>query len=402
MGMPPGMQLPPQGKQFTMLQEQLQVERTVQSANLKNGRVPDEADLLLLVSPGNLDDKQLFAVDQFLMRGGTVIVGTSPFDVDLMGTLSANKHNSGLQAWLDHHGITLEESMVLDPQNAAFPIPVDRNVGGFTVRETRMVEYPYFVDIRADGMERDSGLTAGLDQVTLNWSSPISLDMEKNSERRVLRLLESSADAWTSDALHIQPDFRSHGALGFAAGTERGRQLLAVVVEGRFTSWFKGKPSPVAKSEETATKTDPTAPGMPGGDAQHEDATKADQKPLISRVIEHSPESARLILFASNTFLTDSALDLASSGLRTRYLNPVQLVENAVDWSLEDRDLLAIRGRAHFSRMLPSLNRPAQLFWEYLNYGLALLGLVLVWLVRRGMASRTRLRHEMVMNMGRA
>ena len=119
-------------------------------------------------------------------------------------------------------------------------------------------------------------------------------------------------------------------------------------------------------------------------------------------MIERSPESARLILFASNTFLTDSALDLASTGLRMRYLNSVQLVENAVDWSLEDRDLLSIRGRAHFSRTLPPLNRTAQLFWEYLNYGLALFGLLLVWLIRRGVASQARLRYEAVMNMGRA
>ncbi|MCZ6875011.1 MAG: Gldg family protein, partial [bacterium] len=384
MGMPMGMRRPAQGKRFTMLQEQLQVEHTVRNTDLKNGRVPDEADLLLLASPDKLDDKQLFAVDQFLMRGGTVILATAPFDVDLMGTLSASKHDSGLKAWLEHHGITLEETMVLDPQNSAFPIPVNRNVGGFTVRETRMVEYPYFVDIRADGMERDGGLTTGLDQITLNWPSPISLDMEKNSERRVLRLLESSAAAWTSDGLNIQPDFRTYGALGFATGTKRGRQLLAVAVEGRFESWFKGKPSPLAKSEEPATKTDTASPGMPGGDAQRQDEAEKDQKPVISRVIGRSPESARLILFASNTFLTDSALDLASSGLRTRYLNSVQLVENAVDWSLEDRDLLGIRGRAHFSRTLPSLNRPAQVFWEYLNYGLALIGLLLVWLIRRG------------------
>ncbi|MEE8290162.1 MAG: Gldg family protein, partial [Candidatus Tectomicrobia bacterium] len=249
MGMPMGMRLPPQGKQFTVLQAQLRVEHTVQSTDLKSGQVPDEADLLLLASPDKLDDKQLFAMDQFLMRGGTVILGTSPFDVDLMGALSASKHDSGLKAWLEHHGITLQETMVLDPQNAAFPIPVNRNVGGFTVRETQMVEYPYFVDIRADGMDRNSGLTAGLNQVTLNWSSPITVEAEKNAERRVLRLLQSSADAWTSNVINIQPDFRTHGPLGFAAGTERGRQLLAVMLEGRFTSWFKGKPSPLAKRE---------------------------------------------------------------------------------------------------------------------------------------------------------
>lgn len=403
MGMPMGMRMPPQGKRFAMLQEQLQVEHSVQNADLKNGRVPDDADLLLLASPDKLDDKQLFAVDQFLMQGGTVIVATSPFDVDLMGMLSAQKHDSGLSAWLAHHGITLQETMVLDPQNAAFPIPVDRNVGGFTVRETQMVEYPYFVDVRGDGMERNSGLTSGLDQVTLNWASPISVDPKKNLERRVIRLLHSSEKAWTSDVIKIQPNFRMHGRLGFDAGTERARHLLAVAVEGRFTSWFTGKPSPLAKDDDKAEVKSDTPVSGPDTQAEKGDGeAEKDKAPVITRVIERSPESARLILFASNTFLTDDALELATSGLRTRYLNSVQLVENAVDWSLEDRDLLAIRGRAHFSRTLPPLHRTAQLFWEYINYGLALMGLVLVWLIRRGVVLQARHRYEAIMNMGRA
>jgi ABC-2 type transport system permease protein len=86
-------------------------------------------------------------------------------------------------------------------------------------------------------------------------------------------------------------------------------------------------------------------------------------------------------------------LDLAASGLGTRYLKPVELVENAVDWSLEDRGLLSIRGRAQFSRTLPPLDRDAQVFWEYLNYGLALLGLLLVWLLRRRVNRRAQRRY---------
>ena len=116
-------------------------------------------------------------------------------------------------------------------------------------------------------------------------------------------------------------------------------------------------------------------------------------------MIDRSPESARIILFASNSFLTDEMLDLAASGLGTRYLNPVQLVENAIDWSLEDRGLLAIRGRAHFSRTLDPLERESQVFWEYLNYGLALFGLLLVWVIRRQVNKRARLRHAAVLGM---
>ena len=36
------------------------------------------------------------------------------------------------------------------------------------------------------------------------------------------------------------------------------------------------------------------------------------------------------------------------------------------------------------------MTRDVQLLWEYLNYGLALFGLGLVWLVRRAMRKRTK------------
>ena len=44
-----------------------------------------------------------------------------------------------------------------------------------------------------------------------------------------------------------------------------------------------------------------------------------------------------------------------------------------MDWSLEDAGLLSIRSRGNFNRTLPTLEHGTQLFWEYLNYGLALL-----------------------------
>jgi ABC-2 type transport system permease protein len=81
----------------------------------------------------------------------------------------------------------------------------------------------------------------------------------------------------------------------------------------------------------------------------------------------------------------------------TRYLKPIQLVENAIDWSLEDRGLLAIRGRAHFAHTLKPLDRESQLFWEYLNYGLLLVGLVLIGLIRRQINKRAALRYAAVL-----
>ncbi|MEJ2591186.1 MAG: Gldg family protein [Candidatus Thiodiazotropha sp.] len=383
------------GERFTQLHDKLAEEHNVIDTDLSSGQVPDEADLLVLAAPQKLDDKQLFAVDQFMMRGGTVIAATSPFDINTHGALSARKNDSGLDKWLAHLGITEEPKMVLDPQNAAFPIPVNRNIGGFTVRETQLVDYPYFVDIRDKGMPQQGGITSGLNQVTMTWASPIHIDQDKSDGHKVTRLLESSDQSWTSNSLNIQPDFRAYGKLGFPAGKTHAPQLLAVSVEGRFDSYFKGKPSPlaVAKAKSDAGKPDATASKTAGDKSTSQ---KPEQKPVITRVIERSPESARLILFASNSFLSDSMLDLATAGLGTRYLKPVQLVENTVDWSLEDRGLLAIRGRAEFSRTLEPLDRSSQVFWEYLNYGLALFGLFIVWLIRRQMNRHSQHRYASI------
>lgn len=375
------------GKQFSRLKELLGQEHNVLTTDLKSGQTPADTDLLLLASPEGLDDKQLFAVDQFLMRGGTVIAATSPFDFRTEEALSAKPHESGLSEWLAHNGIDIEHKLVLDPQNSAFPIPVERNLGGFTIQETKLVEYPYFADIRDAGLEHDSGIAAGIDQVTMTWPSPIQVDETKQQGRKVTRLLTSSDQAWTSDSLNIQPDYQTHGLLGFPIGEERGTKLLAVVIEGRFDSFFKGRPSPL-NAEDAQDKS-------AGEDVNN--ATDMPKGPKIDRVIDRSPESARIILFASNSFFSDEMLNLASSGLGTKYTNPVQLVENAVDWSLEDRGLLSIRGRTHFSRTLPPLDQDERIFWEYLNYALALLGLFVVWLVRRQARQRAQQRYDAIL-----
>ncbi len=397
---PPGM--PGGGQRFTWLRDLLAEEHNVVSTDLTSGQAPDEADILVVAAPERLNERQVFALDQFLMRGGTLVLATAPFEIDTQRALVARKQDSGLKDWLAHQGLSLAETLVLDPQNAAFPIPVDRRVGGFVVRETQLAEYPYFVDVRGKGVEKASGLAAGLDQVTLTWASPIGLDAQKNQGRQLIRLLESSDLAWTSEGLELQPDFRAHGKLGFPAGKTRAKQLLGAVVEGRFESYFKDKPSPLGTAQaapEADHAHDPDEEDEGEGHGPHAGAEPGpkEQAPVITRVIDRSPESARIILFSSNSFLSDEILDLAASGLGTRYLMPVQLVENAIDWSLEDRGLLGLRGRTHFSRTLDPLDEETRMLWESLNYGLAVLGLLMVWLVRRGLDRRAAARYAAIL-----
>ncbi len=366
--------LPASGLQFNALKQVLKQEHIVTTADLNKGYVPTNADLLMVVAPKSFDRKQLYAMDQFLMQGGTVILATSPYEVAMQQSLTIDKHTSGLEDWLKFNGVDIGDSMVLDPQNTAFPVPVERNIGGYTIRETHMVKYPYFVDIRPNGMNQSSGMLTGLNQVTMNWASPITIDAKKEAGRKVIRLLQSSANSWTSPSTVIQPDFKMYSDLGFPVGSNQGRKLLGVDIEGRFTSYFAGKPSPLL----AGVKTDKNNGAATGKDQKKE----KNENQVITRQLDKSPDTARLIVFASNSFLSDTLLKIGSAVNRTSYINPVQMMSNAADWSLEDRGLLAIRGRGHYSRTLYPMTKNTELFWEYLNYGLAFLGLALIWVLK--------------------
>lgn len=382
----------PGGHRFQQLTDLLAENVRIEETDLSSGTVPDATDLLLVLAPRELDEKQRFAVDQFLMRGGSVVLTTSPFDVQVSRTLEAERQRSGLEEWLAHHGIGIGETMVLDPRNAALPVPVERTIGGLPIREIRMLPYPHFPDLRGASLDGAHPITASLEQLTLNWASPIELDAEANAGRTVAELLRSSPESWRSPSLELVPDYQAWPEAGFPVEGERGRSVLALAVEGRFDSFFADRGSPLAEASDDAEDAEAEDPGAT--DAEEEEAPGA---PRVTSVVDRSPESARLVVVASSTFATDTALDLASQGMGTFYLQPVTFLQNVIDWSLEDRSLLALRGRSQLARTLEPMEPGAQRRWETINYALAIAGLVGVWAWRRRVAAADRRRYQRIL-----
>ena len=371
---------------FAQLENFITGELNVQHEDLLDGAVSGDADVLMLLAPENLEDRELWAVDQFLMRGGTVIASTSPYSASISREgLNLSPRRSGLAEWLAHNGLTVEESLVLDPVNTSFPVPVTRDLGGFQVQEVVMLDYPYFPDIRGEGLNGDNLITSSLPQLSLAWASPITLQ-ENQGDREVIEMLRSSPGSWLSTSLDITPRLDQRGNSLFAAEGDRGSHLLGVISKGRFESFFKGKepPPPAAKATGQGEAPEAQEEGAPGAEAQ----------PSPAAIIEQSPGSARIILVSSNDFLSDQVMGLIGAGQRTEFLSNLQFAANALDWSMEDSGLLAIRSRGHFNRTLPPLERGTQAFWEYLNYGLAIVAIVMIALVQRRYQAR-RLRKQL-------
>ena len=140
--------------------------------------------------------------------------------------------------------------------------------------------------------------------------------------------------------------------------------------QGVFESAFKGKPSPLLEAKKE------------GETPQNNEQGK---NPVVG-TIEESPETARLVVIGSGEFLDDTVFSISSNLTRDRYLNSLKLIQNAVDWSTEDLDLLGIRARGASARVLVPMSEKAESMWEFGNYAVALLALLsigLVWSVRR-------------------
>lgn len=343
---------------YIQIEKRLRESVIIRKDDLSSGSVPAGSDLLLLIAPESLNEMQLFAVDQYLMKGGAVIIATSPWKIKLGGdAIAAEKHDTGLELWLAHHGISLREAIVMDAQNSAFPIPVQRKSGDSVVDETQNLAYPFFPDIRRQGMEGETGITASLNQVTLNWAAPVTIEARDHD---VIPLLRSSAQSWLEEQGNIQPDFERFPQSGFHSGNDQEKHayLLAAIIQGRFDSFFQGKKSPLFNAQE--------------GEPQ-----------LAVDVVEQSSADGKIILIGSDIFLADSVIDLETRATGSRYLNSMQLIENIMEWSFEEPGLLKLRGRGDYARTLLPLSREQQRLREYLNYAAAIAGVMLLYLFER-------------------
>jgi ABC-2 type transport system permease protein len=276
--------------------------------------------------------------------------------------LPANTDN--VLAWLQNYGITLTPSLVMDSQNQPFPVVAARNVGGAVVQEVQAVDYPFFVDVRPNNMDTDNPIASNLTAVTLNWASPVQLDETVNADRDSSVLMSSSNGAWLQTDNNVLPNYDLYPDTGFLPGTNRQSYPLAVTVQGRFNSYFADKPSPFETQALTGT-ANLAAPTTPTGK------------------ITESPDSARLVVIGSAAFVEDNVLNLAGFLNQTASANNLQFMRNVVDWSVEDLDLLAIRGRGTATRVLQPMTEQQQASWEAANYVIALLALIAVYVAWR-------------------
>jgi ABC-2 type transport system permease protein len=350
---------PPQT--FEVLQEALAAGYEVKPVGL-DARVPDDVQVLVLCGPSGLDAKAAEHVDQFVMRGGALVVLGGRFRLAPSPQgLGLEKVTTGLEAVLDKWGIKISEELVLDTKSEAFIGQRRRQLpdGSFT-REIQQSPYAMLVKITGNQLGT-SVIASGLPGSVMSWASPVSAEAKVGEdEHRVDVLLRSSDEAWTTKSTEANPDWDKYpegGLPGPTAEDSRSAQTLAVAVVGAFASG-------VAQKGAGAGAGSPEQP----------------------RLLERSPASTRVVVFGSSSFASDDVVRLAQQFHWDLVVSNIQLVQNAVDWALADTDLLAIRGRTTAARAI-TVEPDARNGWRTKNLVIAFLALAavvgLAWFRRR-------------------
>jgi len=317
--------------------------------------------VLLVLKPTDLGERAVYNLDQYLMRGGRVIVCASSYDAqfDLDG-LRVAPMRTGLDDWLAHLGVTVGKTLVLDDRNQALPIPEIRQTPLGTLRTWSLAPYPYLVQVRDEGFaNRD--VTASLDAVGIYWGSPLTVDEKAAEGREVVPILRSSSRSWTDD------DSSRVAFVDYevpAEGTEP--RLLAVALGGKFKSYFTERPAPGADAAAGGAGAPPRPPAVP---------------------LRESPPT-RVVVVGNAAFLSDFVARMIGQVDGSFFLENLRFIENVIDWVSLDSDMLQIRSRGLASRRLERTSKGAEIAIESASYAIpALLLLVL------GLNMRWRRRH---------
>ncbi|MCB9675524.1 MAG: Gldg family protein [Alphaproteobacteria bacterium] len=331
---------PPPQPDYRLLQQRLASRFEVkQDVDLSGGSVPDDVDVLIVGKAGKLSPTQQLAIDTFLMRGGSVVAlaGRNRIEFGRAG-FAAQPEDDSLFQMLEHWGVKVGSEIVADKRMSKLALPVGRRTVEF--------DYPFWPEIRPDTMNEEHLALSRLPHLSAPWASPLTIGTVPDGLTEQT-LFSSTSDAWLPEPGGLMPDFRAFGSTvvpGFANPTNTGTQVLGVTLTGRFPSFF----------------TDETRPEVPGA--------------LTTPVAD-----GKLVVLGSSEMLSDVILDFSRSPAGLTHANNIVLLQNLVDWSLEDTDLLTIRNPGNFSRTLYPTD-PDQLFrYELANYVLVLLPLPLLY-----------------------
>jgi hypothetical protein len=211
--------------------------------NTSTADIPVEVSTLIVMQPGALTPMDKFRIDQFLMRGGNLIVAASGMEVNFSQQFMAAPANPDLTEFLKGYGIELGADMINEPKPNHF-VPFVQPVNAFQV-----VKFPYppWVVVTKDGLNQENLATKGNAALVLPYTSSVktnpTLLPTGEGKFKVDVLAKSTPDSWAQANFAFLDPGKMEDMLA-APKQNTGTYNLAVMVQGKFASQYATQAPP--------------------------------------------------------------------------------------------------------------------------------------------------------------
>lgn len=331
-----------------MIVEQIRQLFDVRSLNASLTSVPEDVDVLVVVHPKGWNDRALYAIDQFVLRGGRALVFVDPNAEADQGVqrgglmIPTRSSRSEMDRLLDAWGIELEKNRVIGDLQLAAKVRMDREGRAVTF------DYPVWLQLGPKQMNQEDAVTAKLGNLSLG--TPGSLIKKPDAATSFVPLLQTTpgAAAFTADKVAITEDPQNL----LRIYTPQNRAFtLAARISGQVKSAFPDGPPPPEK------KADPDSPesASPGEEERAAEATEP-ERPHLSE----SRQPVNLIVVADTDLLQDRFWVSIQEFLGSRVAVPNAangaFVINALDNLSGSGDLISVRNRGSSVRPFKRIN----------------------------------------------
>lgn len=319
----------------------------VVEVDINSNRVPEEFTTLLWVGLPELTETGKYNVDQFLMRGGNLLILAKTMDFTLEGK-NRKVPNMGMgmdgiaqnlpkykevNEFLSNYGIEIKNDLVLEPESAMPMGPLVQVQPGVIGR----YHYPlWIVASRKNGsLNTMSPFTKDIQGILLPWTSSIEIKPDKQKEAKFSKLIESTMKAQKrSEMVTIGESMLAQSEI-----VPNGSPiLLSVHIDGILSSAF--------------TKD------------------KIPDKNLIPTFLDKTinGKKSQIIVFGT-PYLFSDILAIREFAEAFQQLN-IPFALNLFDSIAGDTDLLASRGKKSGVNNLKPTSKASQMFYSFINLAL--------------------------------
>lgn len=304
--------------------------------------IPADVDVLMVVHPKNLKAPVLYAIDQYVMKGGRMIAFVDPVcEVDESGRdprtgMPMGSRSSDLSALLGPWGVEMVDGKVAGDRKGAIQVRAG------TQQKPEVVDYVCWIGLTDGNFDETDAAMKSISR--MNTATPGVLRQAQGATTTFTPLIQTSADAMEIDSARLQYMPDPKGLLSsFVPGKEK-LTLAARIGGGAKSAYPGGPPKDEAEKKDEPPKDDA---------AKAEEAKKAEE--LAAAHLAESKSPLNVIVVADADMLADDFW-IRPERLGQLLLGYSKLADNgdfvigAVDNLSGSGDLIGIRARGRYSR----------------------------------------------------